>query len=88
MLDFTSSEAELGKPVLNELKSGLTTEPVLFAFDEYPKMLSLAARQYESPGDIEKAFDYVRRSDGLDRTKDLAIQYSNMADEAALKLER
>ena len=88
MLDFTSSEAELGKPVLNDLKSGLTTAPVLFAFDEYPKMLSLAARQYESPGDIEKAFDYVRRSDGLERTKDLAIQYSNMAVEAALKLEK
>ena len=88
MLDFTSSEAELGKPVLNDLKSGLTTAPVLFAFDEYPKMLSLAARQYESPGDIEEAFEYVRRSDGLERTKDLAIQYSNMAVEAALKLEK
>ena len=37
---------------------------------------------------IEKAFDYVRRSDGLERTKDLAIQYSNMAVEAALKLEK
>ena len=88
MLDFTSSEAELGKPVLNDLKSGLTTAPVLFAFDEYPKMLSLAARKYETPGDIEEAFEYVRKSDGLERTKDLAIQYSNMAVESALKLEK
>ena len=40
------------------------------------------------PGDIEEAFEYVRKSDGLERTKDLAIQYSNMAVESALKLEK
>ncbi len=88
MLDFTSSEAELGKPVLNDLKSGLTTAPTLFACDEYPKMLSLAARKYESSGDVEEAFEYVRKSNGLERTKDLAMQYSNLAVEAALKLEK
>ena len=37
---------------------------------------------------MEEAYEYVQRSDGLERTRDLALQYSNVAVAAALKLEK
>jgi solanesyl diphosphate synthase len=88
MLDFTSNEADLGKPVLNDLRQGLSTAPVLFAYEAFPRIYKLAERNYEAPGDLEEAFKYVQQSDGLERTRDLALQYSNAAVAAALKLEK
>eukprot|EP00945_MAST-04E_sp_MAST-4E-sp1_P008548 g8548.t1 len=88
ILDFTSSEEDLGKPVLNDLRQGLSTAPILFAHEQFPKVYELAARSYNEDGDVEEALDYVQRSGGLERTRDLAIQYSNLAVEAALKLEK
>ncbi|RXG57344.1 hypothetical protein Avbf_10611 [Armadillidium vulgare] len=35
MLDFTSTATSLGKPNLNDLKSGLATAPVLFACEKF-----------------------------------------------------
>ena len=34
--------------------------------------------------DVEEAHDFVMRSDGIERTKDLAVDYSNQAVEAIL----
>lgn len=36
VLDFTGSALALGKPALNDLKSGLATAPVLFAAEVLP----------------------------------------------------
>ena len=36
VLDFTGSALALGKPALNDLKSGLATAPVLFAAEVVP----------------------------------------------------
>lgn len=36
-------------------------------------------RRFNQPGDVETAFDLVHRSDGLQRTKELASQYCDVA---------
>ena len=88
VLDFEASQAELGKPILNDLKQGLATAPVLFAQQQYPALTEMIHRKFEAPGDIEKAHELVLKSDGLERTKELAIEYSNQAVEAILELEQ
>ena len=42
VLDFTGSALALGKPALNDLKSGLATAPVLFAAEVCPDCLTLS----------------------------------------------
>ena len=59
VLDFEASQLELGKPILNDLKQGLATAPVLFAQQEYPALSEMIHRKFEHPGDIEKAHDLV-----------------------------
>lgn len=34
ILDFTQSEAQLGKPAFNDLKEGIVTAPIIFALLE------------------------------------------------------
>ena len=88
VLDFEASQLELGKPILNDLKQGLATAPVLFAQQQYPDLNDMIHRKFSVPGDIEKAHEFVKKSDGLQRTKELAYEYSNQAVEAILQLEQ
>jgi geranylgeranyl pyrophosphate synthase len=88
VLDFEASQAELGKPILNDLRQGLATAPVLFAQQQYPVLTEMIHRKFELPSDVEKAHDLVMSSDGLERTKELAMEYSNQAVEAILELEQ
>lgn len=54
MLDFTVSAADLGKPAGADLKLGLATAPVLFAWEEYPELEDLIKRKFNKKGDAEK----------------------------------
>ncbi len=44
VLDFTGSASQLGKPALNDLRSGIATAPVLLAAEEYPQLVPLIQR--------------------------------------------
>lgn len=54
MLDFTVSAAELGKPAGADLKLGLATAPVLFAWEEFPELEPLIKRKFSQKGDEER----------------------------------
>lgn len=54
MLDFTVTAAELGKPAGADLKLGLATAPVLFAWEEYPELEALIKRKFSKKGDEER----------------------------------
>ena len=86
-LDFEGSTATIGKVPLADLKSGLATAPTLYAADEFPQLIPLINRKFESPGDIEEAFELVQRSSGLARTRDLAQVHAEKAIEAITRLE-
>lgn len=51
MLDYEGTHS--GKPLLADLKSGLSTAPLLLAQAEFPQLQELAARQFCQAGDIE-----------------------------------
>lgn len=79
MLDYTVSEAKFGKPVGADLKLGLATAPVLYAWEKYPELGKMIQRQFKDPGDVERARELVAKAGGLEKTRELAIQHANEA---------
>lgn len=61
LLDFVSSQAELGKPAATDLKLGLATAPVLFACEKFPDLNVMIMRRFSEPGDVERAYEYVMK---------------------------
>ncbi|KAI8138866.1 solanesyl pyrophosphate synthase [Fennellomyces sp. T-0311] len=86
MLDFTVTAADLGKPAGADLKLGLATAPVLFAWEEFPELEPLIKRKFANEGDVDKARLLVYQSDGLKKTLALAEEHCRMAIEAIQKL--
>ncbi|KAM4065693.1 polyprenyl synthetase domain-containing protein [Hirsutella rhossiliensis] len=79
MLDYTRSGADLGKPAGADLKLGLATAPLLFAWKQNPELGALVGRKFEQEGDVEKARELVLQSDGIEQTRALAHDYSDKA---------
>ncbi|XP_075145347.1 decaprenyl diphosphate synthase subunit 1 qless [Haematobia irritans] len=79
MLDFVSSTETLGKPAAADLRLGLATAPVLFACEKYPELNPMIMRRFSEPGDVERAFELVHKSHGLEQTRFLAKKHCNEA---------
>lgn len=79
MLDYTSSNSAIGKPSQADLKLGLATAPILFAWREEPHLGELIARKFKEPGDVEIARRAVERYDGVEKTRAMAKDYCNQA---------
>ncbi|XP_067619434.1 all trans-polyprenyl-diphosphate synthase PDSS1 isoform X1 [Eurosta solidaginis] len=75
MLDFVSSAETMGKPTAADLKLGLATAPVLFACEKYPELNPMIMRRFTEPGDVERAFELVHKSHGLEQTRFLAKKH-------------
>ncbi|KAG0175533.1 coq1 putative hexaprenyl diphosphate synthase [Apophysomyces sp. BC1034] len=86
MLDFTVTAADLGKPAGADLKLGLATAPVLFAWEEFPELGPLIKRKFSQKGDAEQARLLVYRSNGLKRTLALAEKHCTLAIDAIMQL--
>ncbi|ODQ49580.1 hypothetical protein PICMEDRAFT_15013 [Pichia membranifaciens NRRL Y-2026] len=79
MLDYTTTAELLGKPAGADLKLGLATAPVLYAWKEKPELGPLIARKFSQPGDVEIAKTTVDVTKGVEKTRELAEQYRNDA---------
>ena len=76
MLDFTYSGKQMGKKTNVDLKLGISTAPVLFAWKEDPSLGDSIKRNFEAPGDIEKALELVqKKNDSTKKTYELAREY-------------
>src|SRR5262245_18410138 len=84
LLDLTSTQDILGKPVASDLKEGKMTLPVFFAInnarpeDTLKVQKVLDEREFRSV-DCAEILHLVERSDGLERTRNLARQYAGRA---------
>ncbi|EEB09366.1 decaprenyl diphosphate synthase subunit Dps1 [Schizosaccharomyces japonicus yFS275] len=74
-LDFKSTDGDLGKPANADLKLGLATAPVLFAWKQFPELESAVRSNFQSKGAIEQARQYVREADGVRKTEAWAGQF-------------
>jgi len=81
ILDYEAAEGTLGKPGGADLQLGLATGPALFAWEEHPELGPLIERKFKESGDVEMARDLVRRSSGVERTRDLARTHADKARE-------
>ncbi|KAK6540343.1 coq1 putative hexaprenyl diphosphate synthase [Orbilia ellipsospora] len=82
LLDYTITSHDLGKPAQADLKLGLATAPVLFAWEQYEELGPMINRKFSEAGDVEKAWSFVQSSNGLERTRELAESFSRKAIEA------
>jgi hexaprenyl-diphosphate synthase len=82
MLDYVGTEEALGKPVANDLKLGLATAPALYAVEQYPELKTMVQRQFSQEGDVARAQELVQNSEGLSRTKQLAMHHCKLALDA------
>ena len=85
VLDFTSSQEELGKPVGSDVRSGLATYPVLAASEEHPELVPMIRRRFRGPEDIDRALELIKNSSGISKATKLAEHH---AQEAVRALER
>jgi octaprenyl-diphosphate synthase len=84
LLDFTADAGTIGKPVLNDLKEGKVTLPLIYALDharpEERKLVAtvLEERDFRSvqPAQI---LDFVRSNGAIARTRALAQDYAAQA---------
>jgi octaprenyl-diphosphate synthase len=84
LLDLTSSREALGKPVVNDLKEGKLTLPVLFALsasgpEETVKVQTVLEERDFRSVDRAEILAIVEKSDGLARTRTLAKYYAERA---------
>ncbi|THG96942.1 hypothetical protein EW026_g4974 [Hermanssonia centrifuga] len=86
ILDYEAGEGTLGKPGGADLRLGLATGPALFAWEEHPELGPLIERKFKQEGDVELAREFVRRSSGVERTRDLARSYADKAREVLTSL--
>lgn len=61
MLDYTVSEAELGKPAGADLELGLATAPLLFAWKDNKSLGKLVGRKFAVEGDVQRVSNRTMR---------------------------
>eukprot|EP01111_Echinosteliopsis_oligospora_P011482 TRINITY_DN3803_c0_g1_i1.p1 TRINITY_DN3803_c0_g1~~TRINITY_DN3803_c0_g1_i1.p1 ORF type:complete len:519 (-),score=155.75 TRINITY_DN3803_c0_g1_i1:122-1678(-) len=86
LLDFTGTSKELGKEALVDLSLGLATAPVLYARQEFPELDAMINRKFSQEGDVLLARTLVQKSKGIEKTRQLAEHYSQLAIQALAPL--
>jgi geranylgeranyl pyrophosphate synthase len=79
ILDCTGSVGTLGKPALSDMQQGLATAPTLFAAEEFPQVAKIVQRRFSKEGDAAAVSEFVARSGGLQRARELASSHAQQA---------
>ncbi|RZC70745.1 hypothetical protein C5167_033900 [Papaver somniferum] len=82
VLDFTGTSASLGKGSLSDIRHGIITAPILFAIEEFPQLQEVINRGFSDPADVDLALEYLGKSRGIQRAKELATEHANLAASA------
>ncbi|KAI3965731.1 hypothetical protein MKX01_010688 [Papaver californicum] len=82
VLDFTETSASLGKGSLSDIRHGIITAPILFAIEEFPQLQEVINRGFSDPADVDLALEYLGKSRGIQRAKELATEHANLAASA------
>ncbi|KAF7142998.1 hypothetical protein RHSIM_Rhsim05G0190400 [Rhododendron simsii] len=82
ILDFTGTSTSLGKGSLSDIRHGIITAPILYAMEEFPQLRAVVDRGFHNPADVDLALDYLGKSRGIQRTRDLAAKHATLASAA------
>jgi len=87
ILDFTAAATVLGKPALADMDLGLSTAPILYAAQEFPKLRPLVMRRFKNKGDKQAALEALYSSDvAMDKARALANFHAQRAVDTLLRL--
>lgn len=94
LLDYTSTEAEMGKPVFSDLHEGKLTLPLLTLLERAPEAKAIVARIWDRgssvpiPVEDERALrGLIERHDALAETRALALKASRAASESLRQVD-
>ena len=87
ILDITSSTSQLGKPSGLDLQNGNLTAPVLFALEENPLIYKLICREFKNKNDIRSAISLIKKTNGIQKAKDLAQEHIQLAIKSLKKID-
>lgn len=73
--DLLSEQSAEGKPVLNDLKEGIATLPVIMAVKNNPEFLKEVTDYFGSKGDIKYILQGIRASNGIEDAEKLKNRY-------------
>jgi len=80
LLDYTSTDAQLGKETGHDLRDGIYTLPLIYALENKPADLMALLEQKElSEEDIQKIIELAHKYGGIDKARALAKKYTNKA---------
>ncbi|TXG47982.1 hypothetical protein EZV62_027276 [Acer yangbiense] len=79
VLDFTSTSTSLGKGSLSDIQHGIVTAPILFAMEEFPQLRAVVDQGFEKSPNVDIALEYLGKSRGIQRTRELAMKHANLA---------
>ncbi|XP_057449573.1 solanesyl diphosphate synthase 3, chloroplastic/mitochondrial-like isoform X2 [Lotus japonicus] len=79
VLDFTGTSASLGKGSLSDIRHGIVTAPILFAMEEFPQLRTVVDEGFDNPENVDIALEYLGKSRGIQRTRELAIKHADLA---------
>ncbi|MFK2824215.1 heptaprenyl diphosphate synthase component II [Bacillus sp. B190/17] len=80
ILDFTATEAELGKPAGSDLWQGNVTLPALYALeDEKMREKIIGVNAHTTKSEIDEIIAHMKRSDVIERSHALSQRYLSRA---------
>ncbi|KAG6639289.1 solanesyl diphosphate synthase 3, chloroplastic/mitochondrial-like isoform X1 [Carya illinoinensis] len=79
VLDFTGTSASLGKGSLSDIRHGIITAPILFAMEEFPQLRAVVDQGLDDPANVDLALEYLGKSRGIQRARELATKHANLA---------
>lgn len=88
LLDYTQSSEKIGKPVLEDVRQGIYSLPLLYALQENKAQLCpyLLKKEQMTTADAQAVWQIVQQSKGIEKAKKLASDYTNKALKAIEKL--
>lgn len=80
ILDYTGDEAIVGKTIGNDIKQGIYTLPLIYAFEKKnPSLASILDKDFLGENDIRDVYSMVKDLGGIEKSKSLAVRYTNRA---------
>ncbi|XP_075523253.1 solanesyl diphosphate synthase 3, chloroplastic/mitochondrial-like isoform X2 [Primulina tabacum] len=82
VLDFTGTSSSLGKGSLSDIRHGIITAPILFAMEEFPELRTIVDQGFDNTANVDRALEYLGKSRGIERTRELAAKHATLASAA------
>ncbi len=91
ILDLTSNETVLGKPVGSDLKQGIVTLPVIFALADSPdrhRLAEIVSKKDKKEGEVLEAINIIKDCEAIEKAVDVSNSYLRKAKDRLRGLPR